>query len=87
MQHVPVDGAEENQDEKSYMENMNDAKLKKWIARPKNNVPNNLLPALKASFLCYSQGQRKEFIKLLSERTIKESSRFDPTSENYQIAL
>jgi hypothetical protein len=87
VQHVPVDGAEENQDEKSYMENMNDAKLKKWIARPKNNVPDNLLPALKASFLCYSQGQRKEFIKLLSERTIKESSRFDPTSENYQIAL
>ena len=87
MQHVPVDGAEENQDEKSYMENMNDAKLKKWIARPKNNVPDNLLPALKASFLCYSQGQRKEFIKLLSERTIKESSRIDPTSENYQIAL
>lgn len=66
---------------------MNDAKLKKWIARPKNNVPDNLLPALKASFLCYSQGQRKEFIKLLSERTIKESSRFDPTSENYQLAL
>jgi hypothetical protein len=36
------------------MEKMDEATLNAWIAKPKKNVPENLLPALKASFLCYS---------------------------------
>ena len=37
-----------------YHEAKDDAELKKWLAKPKGNVPENLLPAIKASFLCYS---------------------------------
>jgi hypothetical protein len=42
-----------------------------------------LLPAIKASFLCYSQKIRFELLELLENRTVKESEREDPFLANY----
>ena len=70
-----------------YHEAKDDAELKKWLAKPKGNVPENLLPAIKASFNCYSQGNRKEFMKLLDKQTVPASARLDPTFENFKAEL
>jgi hypothetical protein len=50
-------------------------------------VPENLLPAIKASFLCYSQNIRKELMDLLDKRTIQTSEREEPLLANYQKAM
>ncbi len=50
---------------------------------PFRNVPENLLPAMKASFLCYSQENREELMELLAKQTVKARLRFDPTKQNY----
>ena len=46
-------------------------------------VPEGLLPAIKASFLCYSQFNRDELMELLAKRTVQPSARRDPTIENF----
>ena len=49
-----------------------DAKLKKWLkcpyvhGRPDLTVPENLLPVIKALFLCYSQENSEELLGLLA---------------------
>ena len=56
-----------------YRGSKNDAELKKWRkcpyvdGLPHLSVPENLLPAIKASFLCYSQGNRQELMDLLAK--------------------
>jgi hypothetical protein len=46
-----------------------------------------LPPAIKASFLCYSQWNRKELLKLLNDRFVSASQRLDPTSDNFSAVL
>ena len=53
-------------------------------SKPLNGVPENLLPAIKASFLCYSQFNRDELMTLLEKRTVPESARRDPTIANFK---
>ena len=48
-----------------------------------DKVPVDLLPAIKASFLCYSQFNRDELMELLAKRTVPASARRDPTIENF----
>ena len=50
-------------------------------------VPDNLLPAIKASFLCYAQGVRNEVLELLDKRTVQESEREEPLLANYLKAM
>ena len=45
------------------------------------------MPAIKASFLCYSQGIRKELLELLEKRTVQESEREEPLLANYLKAM
>jgi hypothetical protein len=42
-----------------------------------------LLPAIKASFLCYSLNIRKELMELLEKRTVQASEREEPLLANY----
>jgi hypothetical protein len=46
-----------------------------------------LLPAIKASFLCYAQENRKELMELLAQQTVQETIRLDPTKDNYLAAI
>jgi hypothetical protein len=55
--------------------------------RPDLTVPENLLPLIKASFLCYSQGIRKELLELLDKQTVQESEREEPLLSNYLKAM
>jgi hypothetical protein len=50
-------------------------------------VLEGLLPAIKASFLCYSQFNRDELLEMLEKRTVAVSSRRDPTIENFLKAM
>ena len=52
-----------------------------------DKVPVDLLPAIKASFLCYSQFNRDELMELLAKRTVPASARRDPTIENFLKAM
>ena len=81
-------------DLKYYDEAKNDAQLEEWLKRPydpnrllKDGVPENLLPAIKASFLCYSQFNRDELMKSLEKRTVPESARRDPTIDNFTALM
>ena len=58
-----------------------------YPGQPDLSVPENLLPAIKSSFLCYAQGNRKEFMELLHKRTVQASERDEPTLENYMKAM
>ena len=57
------------------------------MKEPYCNVPEGLLPAIKASFLCYSQFNRDELMELLAKRTVPASARRDPTIENFLKAM
>ena len=46
-----------------------------------------MLPAIKASFLCYAQGVRNELLELLDKRTVQESEREEPLLANYMKAM
>jgi hypothetical protein len=50
-------------------------------------VRERLLPLIKASFMCYSQGTRKELLKKVEERINKAEMRRDPSIENYKEVL
>ena len=41
----------------------------------------------KASFHCYSQGNRNELMKLLDKRTVPATARRDPTFDNFVTSL
>jgi hypothetical protein len=45
------------------------------------------LPLIKASFLYYSQGNRKELLELLEKQTVQESEREEPLLSNYLKAI
>ena len=51
------------------------------------NVPDNLLPGIKASYQFYSQENSEELRELLSKRTVQGSARLDPTFKNFVAAL
>ena len=57
------------------------------MKKPYNRLPEGLLPAIKASFLCYSQFNRDELMELLAKRTVPASARRDPTIENFLKAM
>ena len=42
---------------------------------------------MKASFHCYSQGNRNELMKLLDKRTVPATARRDPTFDNFVTSL
>ena len=46
-----------------------------------------MLPAIKASFLCYSQFNRDKLLEMLDKRTVAASARRDPTIENFLKAM
>lgn len=50
-------------------------------------MPDNLLPALKATFLLYVQGNRAELLKHIEERAVPAGMRKDPTIENFEQEL
>ena len=87
MKHIPLEGQEKKAGLKYYLEANDDAERKKWLKCPYKNVPDNLLPAIKASFQCYAQGNRDELMKLLDKRTVQSSARLDPTFANFVAAL
>ena len=45
------------------------------------------MPAIKASFHCYSEFNRDELLELLAKRTVQASARRDPTIENFLKAM
>lgn len=62
MKHVSLDDDDETIDDENskndrlyFLEAEDNAQRSKWLAKPYRNVPEYLLPAIKASFLCYSQ--------------------------------
>ena len=54
VKQVALEGEEKMPGFQYYLDEYSDAELKRWIKKPYRNVPENLLPAIKASFLCYS---------------------------------
>ena len=51
------------------------------------SVPENLLSAIKASFLCYSQHKRNELMESLSNRIMPAMNRRDPTLKEFMAAM
>ena len=54
MKQIALDGEAKLPGHLYYLQDESEAELKRWIKKPYGNVPENLLPAIKASFLCYS---------------------------------
>ena len=50
-------------------------------------VPENLLPALKAMFLYYSQDNQNEFSELLSNRIVPAIKRRDPSLKEFMASM
>ena len=76
-----------NPDFQYYSEAELDSERKEGLECPHKNVPENLLPAIKASFLCYSQSNREELMYLLAKRTVQESARSEPSIESFLEAI
>ena len=72
-----------------FQEAKDEAERKEWIQKPENNVPENLLPLIKASYMCYSQGEglRNKFLKQIENRIINANMRQDPSRKNYEKSL
>ena len=66
---------------------MDDAEREEWLKCPNKNVPENLLPLMKASFLCYSQSYRNELMELLAKRTAKAIARNEPSDKSLSKAI
>ena len=69
-----------------YLEAEDDEQREEWMRKPSSDsdrVKEKLLPAIKASFLCYSQFNRDELMELLDKRIVPNISRRDPTIENF----
>lgn len=69
-----------------YTDASDEAQINEWLTQP-SKVPENLLPAIKASYQCYSHGIRDELMISLSKRTVQASARKDPNLGNYKKAL
>ena len=50
-------------------------------------MPDNLLPALKATYLLYGQGNRAELLKHVEKRAVPAGMRKDPTVKNFEQEL
>ena len=52
-------------------------------------MPEYILPLIKASFMCYSQGAgvRNKFLKHVETRIINANMRKNPSKENYEKSL
>ena len=57
------------------------------MAKPDENVPENLLPAVKALFLYYSQGNYEEFSELLNNRINSAIIRRDPSLMDFMASM
>ena len=81
-------GKEETKDTRDYYFDAKDeAQINQWLTKPERNVPENMLPAIKSSYLCYSHGIRDELMTSLSQRTVQSKARRNPTLDNYKSAL
>ena len=87
MKHIALEGQEKKAGVQYYLDAKDDAELKTWLRCPHQNIPEGLLPAMKASFHCYSQGNRNELMKLLDKRTVPATARRDPTFDNFVTSL
>lgn len=58
-------GDEDSKDKIFYEEAKSDVQRKAWLSKPLYNVPDHLLPPIKASFLCYSKGIQDELLELV----------------------
>jgi hypothetical protein len=87
VKHIPLKGKDKKAGIQYYLEAENDAERDLWLKNPVCNVPEGLLPAIKASFLCYSQFNRDELLEMLDKRTVAISARRDPTIENFLKAM
>jgi hypothetical protein len=87
VKQIALEGEEKKAGIQYYLEAKDEIERKKWLAKPFENVPEGMLPAIKASFLCYSQANRDELMKLLHKRIVQASARLDPTLDNHVAVL
>ena len=62
-------------------------KADEWLAKPNRNVPEDMLPALKAKYLCYSINLGDNVIQELADKLVPEDMRADPSMENFKKAM
>jgi hypothetical protein len=60
VKHISVESECKKTGLQYFLEAKDDEELEKWLKCPFQNVPETLLPAIKASFLCYAQENREE---------------------------
>ncbi len=60
VKHISVESECKKTGIQYFLEAKDDEELEKWLKCPFQNVPETLLPAIKASFLCYAQENREE---------------------------
>ena len=89
MKHIPLKSEGKKADLQYYLEAKDDIQREELMKRPGYNtrVLEGLLPAIKASFLCYSQFNRDDLMELLAKRTLPASARREPTIENFLKAM
>ena len=87
VKQVALEGEEKMPGFQYYLDEYSDAELKRWIKKPYENVPEHLLPAIKALFLCYSQENKNELLALLSNRTVPAIKRRDPSLKDFMAAM
>ena len=86
MKHIPLTAKGTKAGHQYYEEAEDDEEREYWMENP-GFVPEGCLPAIKASFFCYSQFNRDELMELLAKRTVQASARRDPTIENFLKAM
>jgi hypothetical protein len=53
----------------------------------RRTVPENLIPSIKALFLCYSQENQSELVKLLSDRIMPTIKRRNPSLQDFIASM
>jgi hypothetical protein len=57
------------------------------MTKPNRNVPEDMLPVLKAKYLCYSSNLGESVFQELAEKVVPETMRADPTMEVFKAAM
>ena len=83
MTQIALDGEAKMPGQLYYLQDESEAELKRWIKKPYGNVPENLLPAIKAMFLCYTQENRNELLALINNRIAPAVNRKDPSLKEF----
>jgi hypothetical protein len=87
VKQIALDGEAKMPGHQYYLQDKSEAELKRWIKKPFGNVPENLLPAIKAMFLCYTQENRNELLALLNNRIAPAVNRKDPSLKEFMEAM